>query len=160
MQVLWWTYRLVYVVLLGKAYWHIFSLSCLLWGSSSITGMGLWRPFAANCFQVFFFSVRISGTQITKKKSCAKKGVCYSDVLDITTSCCYSIITIQRLSLPAQLTLLPGSDLSSFRGFYCSAQLHVRSESSTCFQERIRGFLEKIQFLQTTGSYFSNRCLW
>lgn len=94
-----------------------------------------------------------------KKNSCAKKGVCYSDVLDITTSCCYSIITIQRLSLPAQLTLLPGSDLSSFRGFYCSAQLHVRSESSTCFQERIRGFLEKIQFLQTTGSYFSNRCL-
>lgn len=82
------------------------------------------------------------GTQ-KKKKSCVKKAVCYSEILNVIPSFCYNIITIQRLSHLVQLTLLPGFDLSSFCGFYCSAQLHVRSEYSTCFQERIRVFLKK-----------------
>lgn len=89
--------------------------------------------------------------KLQKKKLCKERcllKLINSEVLNVITSCCYNIITIQRFSHLVRLTLLPGFDLSCFCGFYCSAQLHVRSESSTCFQERIRGF-----FLKKCRSY-------
>lgn len=71
-----------------------------------------------------------------------KKGDHYSEALNIITSCYYNIFTLQRVSHLIQLTLPPGIDLPCFCSFYCSALLHVRSESSTCFQKRI-GLLKK-----------------
>jgi len=82
---------------------------------------------------------------------------CCSEALNVITSCYYNIITLQRVSHPIQLTLPPGIVLPSFCSFYCSALLHVRCESS--FSEEDWSF-EKIQFRQTSGSYFNNRDLW
>lgn len=94
-----------------------------------------------------------------QKKSWVRKGVCYSEVLNVIASCCYNIITIQRFSHPVQLTLLPGFDFFVVSTAQHNSMLEVnpvlvfRRGLGVFLLKKCRSYRQLIVTLATEASY-------